>query len=142
MDMITMPEWEDQQLNTKMGVTVLEESTAQRVVGTMPVDGNRQPYGLLHGGASCVLAETLASVGSALHALPDKTSAGLELNATHLRSAVAGILTGVATPVHLGGTIATYQVLITDSDDHTICIARVTCVLRPVAGLMSRATKG
>ena len=141
MDMVVMPEWEDQQLNTKMGVTVLDQSTVDRVVGTMPVDGNRQPYGLLHGGASCVLAETLASVGSALHAMPEKTSAGLEINATHLRSAVAGLLTGVATPVHLGGSIATYQVLITDEEEHKICIARVTCVLRPVAGLTSRASR-
>jgi 1,4-dihydroxy-2-naphthoyl-CoA hydrolase len=135
------PEWADQQLNDKMGLQVLE-SSIERVVGTMPVDGNRQPFGLLHGGASCVLAETLASFGAALHGeTMGKTAAGLELNATHLRSAVAGIVTGVATPLHLGGSIATYEVIITDEQDRKVCVSRVTCVLRATESLRSRAVR-
>ena len=81
-------------LNEKLGVEILE-ATAERVVGTMPVEGNTQPYGLLHGGASIALAETLGSIGSALHGLPDKLSVGVDINATHHRSARAGIVTGV-----------------------------------------------
>ncbi|MBI2242788.1 MAG: hotdog fold thioesterase [Nocardioides sp.] len=73
-------------LNEKMGI-VLTEISAERVVGTMPVEGNTQPYGLLHGGASVVLAETLGSVGSAVHAHPDRLSVGIEINATHHRPA-------------------------------------------------------
>src|ERR1700684_3757273 len=75
-----------------MGITVLEAS-AERVVGTMPVEGNTQPYGLLHGGASCVLAETLGSLGSALHAGPDRFTVGIEISATHHRGAPAGLAT-------------------------------------------------
>ena len=70
----------------RMGIKILEAS-AQRVVGTMPVAGNTQPYGLLHGGASCVLAETLGSLGSALHAGLDRVTVGIEINATHHRGA-------------------------------------------------------
>ncbi|HEX7739812.1 MAG TPA: hotdog fold thioesterase, partial [Marmoricola sp.] len=78
-------------LNEKMGVQILEAS-AQRVVGTMPVKGNTQPYGLLHGGASVVLAETLGSIGSAIHGAPDRLSVGVDINATHHRSATEGIV--------------------------------------------------
>ena len=73
-------------LADRMGITIVEAS-AERVVGTMPVAGNIQPYGLLHGGASCVLAETLGSLGSALHAGPDRVTVGIEINATHHRAA-------------------------------------------------------
>src|SRR3954470_24128414 len=100
-------------LASRMGITLTEVSSA-RVVGTMPVDGNTQPYGLLHGGASVVLAETLGSVGSAAHAYPDKVAVGTEINATHHRSATSGTVTGVATAIHLGRTMATYEVVITD----------------------------
>src|SRR5712692_6878729 len=98
-----------------MGITITEASAA-RVVGTMPVTGNTQPYGLLHGGASCVLAETLGSVGAALHAGPDRFTVGIEINATHHRAVSAGQVTGIATRVHAGRTLATYEVVITD--DH------------------------
>ena len=76
-------------LNEKLGIELLEIS-AGRVVATMPVEGNTQPYGLLHGGASVVLAETLGSVGSALHAHPDRIAVGVDINATHHRAATAG----------------------------------------------------
>jgi len=117
-------------LNEKMGVE-LTEISAERVVGTMPVEGNTQPYGLLHGGASVVLAETLGSVGSAVHAHPDKLSVGIEINATHHRSATSGTVTGVATAIHLGRTMATYEVVITDERGKRVCTSRITCALLP-----------
>jgi uncharacterized protein (TIGR00369 family) len=117
-------------LNEKMGVE-LTEISAERVVGTMPVAGNTQPYGLLHGGASVVLAETLGSVGSAVHAHPDKLSVGIEINATHHRSATSGTVTGVATAIHLGRTTATYEVVITDERGKRVCTSRITCALLP-----------
>ncbi|WP_028645647.1 hotdog fold thioesterase [Nocardioides sp. URHA0020] len=117
-------------LNEKMGIQLLEIS-AERVVGTMPVDGNTQPYGLLHGGASVVLAETLGSVGSAAHAYPDKVAVGTEINATHHRSATSGTVTGVATAIHLGRTMATYEVVITDERGKRVCTSRISCALLP-----------
>jgi 1,4-dihydroxy-2-naphthoyl-CoA hydrolase len=117
------------ELGRRMGIEILEASP-ERVVGTLPVEGNRQPYGLLHGGASAVLAETLGSVGSALHAGPDRIALGLELSATHHRAASAGIVTGVASPVHRGRSTATYEIVITDERGRRICTARLTCLLR------------
>ena len=117
-------------LNEKMGIE-LTEISAERVVATMPVEGNTQPYGLLHGGASVVLAETLGSVGSAVHAYPDKLSVGIEINATHHRSATSGIVTGTATAIHLGRTTASYEVVVTDERGKRVCTARITCALMP-----------
>jgi 1,4-dihydroxy-2-naphthoyl-CoA hydrolase len=118
-------------LGDRMGITLLE-TTPERVVGTMPVEGNTQPYGLLHGGASCVLAETLGSVGAALHAAATHggIAVGVDINATHHRSARSGLVTGVATAVHLGGTTASYEIVITDEHGARICTARLTCLLR------------
>jgi 1,4-dihydroxy-2-naphthoyl-CoA hydrolase len=115
-------------LNQKMGVKILEAS-ADRVIATMPVEGNTQPYGLLHGGASVVLAESLGSLGSAIHAHPDRISVGFDINATHHRAATSGIVTGVATPLHLGRNIATYEVVITDERERRVCTCRITCAL-------------
>ena len=115
-------------LNEKMGIE-LTEISAERVVGTMPVEGNTQPYGLLHGGASVVLAETLGSVGSAVHAHPDRLSVGVDINATHHRSATSGTVTGIATAVHLGRSTASYEVVITDERGKRICTSRITCAL-------------
>ena len=118
-----------QTLAYRMGIRITEAS-ARRVVGTMPVDGNTQPYGLLHGGASCVLAETLGSTGAALHAGRDRVAVGIEINATHHRGASAGQVTGVATQVHAGQTLATYDIAITDERGRRICTARLSCLLR------------
>jgi uncharacterized protein (TIGR00369 family) len=112
----------------RMGITILEAS-AQRVVGTMPVAGNTQPYGLLHGGASCVLAETLGSLGSALHAGPGRATVGIEISATHHRAAAGGLVTGVATMVHGGRTVTTYDVVISDEAGRRVCTSRLTCLL-------------
>ena len=115
-------------LNEKMGVELVEIS-AERVVATMPVEGNTQPFGLLHGGASVVLAETLGSVGSAIHAHPDKVAVGVDINATHHRAATSGVVTGVATAIHLGRTSTSYDVVITDERGKRVCTSRITCAL-------------
>jgi 1,4-dihydroxy-2-naphthoyl-CoA hydrolase len=99
-------------------------------VARMPVKGNTQPYGILHGGASCVLAETIGSVGSALHAGPDRMTMGVEINASHHRSATEGYVTGVATRLHGGRTMTSYEIIITDDRDRRVCTARLTCALR------------
>ncbi|MFD9432506.1 PaaI family thioesterase [Streptomyces sp. NPDC060002] len=118
-------------LGTRMGVEIIEAS-ADRVVGTMPVEGNTQPYGLLHGGASAVLAETLGSVGSMLHGGSSKIAVGVDLNCTHHRGARSGLVTGVATPVHRGRSTATYEIVISDEEGRRVCTARLTCLLRDV----------
>jgi uncharacterized protein (TIGR00369 family) len=116
-------------LGTKLGIQLLEAS-AQRVVATMPVAGNTQPYGLLHGGASAALAETLGSIGAALHAGPGRAVVGVDLNVTHHRGARSGLVMGVATPLHLGQTVASYEVVITDAEERRICTSRITCLIR------------
>ena len=115
----------------RMGIEIVSAS-ADRVVGRMPVEGNTQPCGLLHGGASCVLAETLGSIGAALHAASydGAIAVGVDINATHHKGMRAGRVTGVATPVHLGRSTATYEVVITDDAGTRICTARLTCLLR------------
>ncbi|MFC5723052.1 PaaI family thioesterase [Streptomyces gamaensis] len=117
-------------LGQRMGLTVTE-AAPERVVGTMPVEGNTQPYGLLHGGASAVLAETLGSVGAMLHAGPQGIAVGVDLNCTHHRGIRSGLVTGVATPVHRGRTSATYEIAVTDEHGRRVCSARLTCVIRP-----------
>lgn len=112
----------------RMGI-VVTEVTATRAVGTMPVEGNTQPYGLLHGGASAVLAETLGSYAAAAHAGPGRQAVGIEINATHHRSAASGLVTGTATAVHLGSTLATYEIVVQDSRARRVCTARLTCML-------------
>jgi 1,4-dihydroxy-2-naphthoyl-CoA hydrolase len=112
-----------------MGI-VITEASPERVVATMPVKGNVQPYGLLHGGASCVLAETLGSVGSAMHAAAyGKVAVGVDINATHHRAVREGVVTGVATPIYLGRTTTSYEVVISDERGKRVCTARLTCQL-------------
>lgn len=116
-------------LGERMGIEVTEWSV-DRIVATMPVAGNTQPYGMLHGGASVVLAETLGSFGSAVHAGTDRVAVGIEINATHHRAARAGLVTGVATPISLGRTLCTWQVRVTDESGALVCTSRITCLLR------------
>ncbi|WP_297550100.1 hotdog fold thioesterase [Amycolatopsis sp.] len=118
-----------QQLNDKVGMKLLE-ATAERVVGTMPVEGNLQPYGLLHGGANAVLAEALGSTVAALNAGPDKATMGLELSCTHHRAVRSGLVTGVATPLHVGRGTITVDVTLTDDQGRRTCTARLTCIVR------------
>jgi uncharacterized protein (TIGR00369 family) len=117
-------------IHDRMGIEITEAS-AKRVVGTMPVDGNQQPFGLLHGGASCVLAESLGSIGATMHGYPDKVAVGVDINATHHRAVADGVVTGVAVPVHLGRSMACYEIVITDERDKRVCTARITCQLVP-----------
>lgn len=116
-------------LGVRMDIRILEAS-AERVVATMPVKGNTQPYGLLHGGASAVLAETLGSVGAMMHGGIRKVAVGVDLNCTHHRGVRSGTVTGVATPVHRGRSTATYEVVISDEEGRRVCTARLTCLLR------------
>lgn len=115
-------------LDKKMGIEIIEASP-QRMVGTMPVEGNTQPMGLLHGGANVVLAETLGSVGAHLHAGPNRKVVGVDVNATHHKSATSGIVTAVATAVTLGKTLCCYEVEITNEKGERTCSARITCLI-------------
>ena len=119
----------DQQLNTKIGLNLVEVSE-RRVVGTIPVDGNRQPYGLLHGGANAVLAEALGSMVAALNAGPDKIALGFELSCTHHRGVRAGTVTGTAVPVHVGRGTITTEIVLTDDSGRRTCTARLSCIVR------------
>ncbi len=116
-------------LNERMGIELVELGS-ERTVARMPVVGNTQPYGLLHGGASAVLAETLGSLAAALHAGPNRIALGLELNCTHHKAVRAGYVTGIATPLALGRTVASYAIAISDEDGAPVCSARLTCLLR------------
>jgi len=115
----------------RMGITIME-ATADRVVATMPVEGNTQLYGLLHGGASCVIAETVGSYGAALHGqtVGKPLAVGVDINATHHKALRSGTVTAVATPAHRGRTAATYEIVITDEGGARVCTARLTCLLR------------
>jgi uncharacterized protein (TIGR00369 family) len=119
-------------LMERMGIAFVEVGP-DRLVATMPVEGNTQPYGLLHGGASVVLAETLGSFGSVVHAGPGRVAVGIDINATHHRAARRGVVTGTATPLHLGGTTTSWHIAVTDEDGRPVCTARITCLLRDVA---------
>lgn len=132
------PTLEDMQMTTegtlldRMQIEILE-ATPERLVATMPVEGNTQPYGLLHGGASVVLAETLGSVGAQLHAGPGRVAVGLDINATHHRAARTGLVTGTATLLSAGRTLVSYDVVVTDEDGRRLCTSRITCLLRDAA---------
>ena len=115
-------------LDAKMGIQIIE-ATPQRLVGTMPVEGNTQPFGLLHGGANVVLAESLGSVGAHLHAGPDRRVVGVDINATHHKAATSGIVTGVATAITLGKTLCSYEVVISNEAGERTCTARITCLI-------------
>lgn len=117
------------QLNAKLGLR-LTEATPDRVVGTIPVEGNRQPYGLIHGGANAALIEALGSVAAALNAPEGRIAVGLELSCTHHRAAVDGLVTGVCVPLSRGRTISTFDVVLTDENGRRTCTGRLTCVLR------------
>ena len=115
-------------LDKKMGIEIIEASP-NRLVGTMPVEGNTQPIGLLHGGANVVLAESLGSIGTQLHAGANKRIVGVDINATHHKSATSGLVTGVATAVTLGKTLCCYEIEITNDKGERTCSARITCLI-------------
>lgn len=103
------------------------------IKAAMPVDHRTiQPYGLLHGGASCVLAETIGSVASAMVTDRDKYyCVGLEINANHIRSARKGLVTGTAIPLHLGTTTHVWDIRIHDEEEKLVCVSRLTVAILP-----------
>lgn len=109
----------------------LDDVTPTRVVASMPVAGNTQPYGLLHGGASAVLAETIGSIGAGIHAAAiGKLPVGIELSCTHHRAARSGRVHATGVPLSNGRSLSTWQITIRDDDDRLICTSRLTCMLR------------
>lgn len=120
-------------LMDRMGIEVLEFDE-HHAIGTMPVAGNTQPAGLLHGGASAALAETLGSIAANHYAGAGRMAVGIELSATHHRSARSGVVTGTATAVHLGRTLASYEIVVEDGAGRRLCTSRLTCMLVAAAG--------
>ena len=116
-------------LVVKMGIHFLEMSP-ERTVATMPVEGNTQVAGILHGGAHVVLAETLGSFAAGMHAGAGRHALGIEVSATHHRAIAAGTVTGTCTAIHLGRTLATHQIVITDEMGRRLSTARITNMLR------------
>lgn len=122
--------WGENTLGEHLGMKFTEIGD-NYLKATMPVDKRtHQPYGLLHGGASVALAETIGSVGSALIINPEKMMCvGLEINANHIRGVKDGFVTAIATPVHLGGSTHVWDVKIYDDKERLICISRLTVAL-------------
>ena len=118
-------------LARKMGIEFLELS-AERSVARMPVEGNTQVIGLLHGGAHVVLAESLGSVSSAIHAGPGRYAVGIEINATHSRSITHGWVTGTCRALSLGRTLATHEIVMTDADGNRLSTVRMTNFLKRI----------
>jgi len=121
------------ELADAMGIEVTEY-TVQRTVARMPVVGNRQTVGYLHGGAHVVLGESLGSIAANLHAGPGKLAVGVDINATHIRSAKSGFVTAVCTPVHLGRTLTVHEIVVTDEDDKLCSTMRITNLIKDAPG--------
>lgn len=117
------------ELSVKMGVEFLELS-ATYSVARMPVEGNTQVIGLLHGGAHVVLAKSLGSVSSAIHAGTGRYAVGIEINATHSRSITSGWVTGTCIAISLGRNLATHEIVMTDDDGRRLSTVRMTNFLR------------
>jgi 1,4-dihydroxy-2-naphthoyl-CoA hydrolase len=120
-----------EQLADRMGIEILSV-TKDEVVARMPVEGNRQPFGLLHGGASAVLAETLGSVLAAVNVMPERAPVGIELSCTHHRSATSGRVTGTARPIHMGRSTSTSEIVVVDEQGRRVCTAKLTCLHKDV----------
>ena len=116
-------------LDDKLGIRITDYNP-DRLVATMPVEGNEQPFGLLHGGASCALMETIGSWAGALHAGPDKQVVGIELNASYLRGATSGVVTAVCTPVRRGRTLSTFLIELTDEQGRPTATGRLTTLTK------------
>jgi 1,4-dihydroxy-2-naphthoyl-CoA hydrolase len=116
-------------LTTKMGVEYLELS-AEHSVATMPVLGNTQVVGILHGGAHVVIAESLGSVSSAIHAGPGRVAMGIEINATHSRSISSGLVIATCDALVLGRTLCTHEIVMRDEEGRRLSTVRMTNILR------------
>jgi uncharacterized protein (TIGR00369 family) len=117
-------------LAEKMGIELIELG-ADRAVATMPVAGNTQPIGLLHGGAHVVLAESLGSYAANVHAHPWGYAVGIELNATHHSSITQGLVTGTCVAIKLGKTLTSHEITMTDETGRLLSTVRITNYLRP-----------
>ena len=117
-------------LADRMGIKLIELS-AERAVATMPVEGNTQPIGLLHGGAHVVLAESLGSFAANVHAHPWGYAVGIEISASHHASVKAGVVTGTCTAVKLGKSLTTHEIKVTDANGQLLSTVRITNFLRP-----------
>lgn len=114
------------ELDRKMGVEIVAES-AEQVIATMPVAGNRQSLGLLHGGAMVALAEAVGSWAAVIHASTmGKAAVGVDINATHHKSSRDGHITATATAIRLGRTLCSHEVIITNEKGERLCTARIT----------------
>ena len=118
-------------LMEKLGLEVLHVA-ADRIVARMPVAGNTQPYGLLHGGATASLCETVASFGTALAVGPDHLVMGIELNVNHIRAVREGHVTATGVPLHIGRTTAVWNMDVRDDEDRLVAVSRLTLAIRPV----------
>jgi 1,4-dihydroxy-2-naphthoyl-CoA hydrolase len=116
------------ELAVKMGIEFVELS-AEHSVATMPVAGNTQVIGLLHGGAHVVLGESLGSISSAIHAGNGRYAVGIEINASHSRSVTSGFVTGTCDAISLGRTLATHEIVVRDEDGKRLSTIRMTNML-------------
>ncbi len=116
-------------LAEKMGIEWVEFSV-ERSVATMPVEGNTQPVGLLHGGAYVVLGESLGSMAANLYAGAGRLAVGIDINATHTRSATSGIVTGVCTPIHLGRSLTVHEIAVSDEQGRRCSTIRITNLIK------------
>ena len=127
------PDWLPQSaaspLDDKLGITIVDYDP-KRLVATMPVEGNQQPFGLLHGGATCSLVETVGSWAAMINAGPGRKAVGVELNASYLRAATSGTVTAVCTPVRRGRTLSTFLIEITDDSGRPTATGRLTTLTK------------
>lgn len=130
-DLATLNAWSQRTLMAALDIRITEIGE-DYLRGTMPVDDRtRQPYGILHGGASVALAETLGSTAAMLCCEDGRATVGLEINANHLRAARAGLVTGTARPVHVGRSTQVWEIQIRNDAGKLTCIARLTMAVVP-----------
>ncbi len=117
-------------LDDKLGIEIVDYDP-ERLVATMSVEGNQQPFGLLHGGTTCALMETIGSWAAILGVGPERKAVGIELNASYIRSATSGVVTAVCTPVRRGRTLATFLIDVRDDQGRPTATGRLTCMILP-----------
>ncbi|MGH8214146.1 MAG: hotdog fold thioesterase [Rhodanobacteraceae bacterium] len=131
VDLATVNAWSRRTLMQAIDIRITEIGD-DHLTGTMPVDDRtRQPYGLLHGGASVALAETLGSTAAMLCCDDDHAAVGLDINANHLRAVRQGAVTGTARPIHIGRSTQVWEIRIVDNADQLVCISRLTMAVVP-----------
>lgn len=123
-------------LAEKMGIKLLELS-AERAVATMPVEGNTQPLGVLHGGAHVVLGESLGSFAANVWAHPDRVAVGIEVNASHSRSVTGGLVTATCTALNLGKSLTVHEIVVADEQGRRLSTVRITNFLREKTSRLS-----